>query len=419
MSSQPRADVLHVDRPATGETVCGLIPIHGWSFLTGAKPPEGDVEVWIEGCQKVTVQDRIPAGWVDPSEEWARRAGFRVTVNSFFLPNGSHSLYVRLSQRGTVRRTLEVPFRVENRGPLAEEVRRELVRYPRAKVIWTDPIDSTDFPFTEPGQKPWFDRPDASSQVAPLLEKHGLSSDMGAHFHHFLERGFIVLEGFVKPSVCDQVVTDLERCLTRGTFQYGYKGQRIEHLYKHSRSTYGLWTDPRIIRILSAIFDDLALPCQTLNFIHGSQQDVHQDTIHLTPYPAGYMCGVWVALEDIHPDAGPLVVYPGSHRLPRLYTAVVGMRKVRDDDWSEFPRLFTPRLKQMLAGANLEPVNYTPKKGSVLIWHENLAHGGSPRNNDSLTRKSMVSHYFARGGLAFYDAQGLPAILERQDLLAA
>ena len=28
------------------------------------------------------------------------------------------------------------------------------------------------------------------------------------------------------------------------------------------------------------------------------------------------MCGVWVALEDITEDNGPLHYYPGSHRLP-------------------------------------------------------------------------------------------------------
>ena len=30
----------------------------------------------------------------------------------------------------------------------------------------------------------------------------------------------------------------------------------------------------------------------------------------------GCMCGVWVALEDMDMDNGPLVYYPGSHKLP-------------------------------------------------------------------------------------------------------
>ena len=32
--------------------------------------------------------------------------------------------------------------------------------------------------------------------------------------------------------------------------------------------------------------------------------------------PEGFMCGVWVALEDMDMDNGPLVYYPGSHQLP-------------------------------------------------------------------------------------------------------
>ena len=28
------------------------------------------------------------------------------------------------------------------------------------------------------------------------------------------------------------------------------------------------------------------------------------------------MCGVWIALEDVDPDEGPLSYYPGSPRLP-------------------------------------------------------------------------------------------------------
>ena len=162
--------------------------------------------------------------------------------------------------------------------------------------------------------------------------------------------------------------------------------------------------------MLSGIFDDQALPCQTLNFIHGSQQAAHQDVIHLTPFPQGFMCGVWVALEDIHPDSGPLFVYPGSHRLNRLYTHTVGVAKVRDGrKWGEFSAAYTPSVKELIDRSGIEPMYYTPKAGSILIWHENLAHGGSPRVNDQLTRKSMVSHYFARGAVAYYDSQGTPA----------
>ena len=34
-----------------------------------------------------------------------------------------------------------------------------------------------------------------------------------------------------------------------------------------------------------------------------------------------------------------------------------------------------------------------PKAGDVLIWHSLLAHGGAPRVNRSLSRRSVVFHY--------------------------
>ena len=115
----------------------------------------------------------------------------------------------------------------------------------------------------------------------------------------------------------------------------------------------------------------MALPCQTLNFIHGSQQNVHQDVIHLTPFPPGYMCGVWVALEDIHPDSGPLVVYPRSHRLPRLYTSTAGIEKVRDPgQWGRFAANYEPMVSELIEQSGLQPLIYTPKAGSVLSARE-------------------------------------------------
>jgi ectoine hydroxylase-related dioxygenase (phytanoyl-CoA dioxygenase family) len=240
------------------------------------------------------------------------------------------------------------------------------------------------------------------------MARHKLDPSYAGHLRHFIQEGYIVLDKFISKEWCDQVNGDLDSLIRSGVLHYNHPGQRVEKLFEHSSATRRLWAHPQILSLLSAIYDDVALPCQTLNFIHGSQQDVHQDLVHLTPFPAGMMCGVWIALEDVHPDSGPLVVYPRSHRLPRLYTRTVPVDKVRDGNWHPFVEKYSPRLMELIKHADLKPVYYTPKTGSVLIWHETLAHGGSQRKSDSITRKSMVSHYFARGGLAFYDSAGTP-----------
>jgi len=66
------------------------------------------------------------------------------------------------------------------------------------------------------------------------------------------------------------------------------------------------------------------------------------------------------------------------------------------------------RYQRMLDEGGFGKVTYRPKRGTVLVWHENLLHGGSVRIDQSLSRRSIVSHYFADGSIAFYDSTGLP-----------
>ena len=47
------------------------------------------------------------------------------------------------------------------------------------------------------------------------------------------------------------------------------------------------------------------------------------------------------------------------------------MREQRE--WPEFSAVYAPKVKELIDQSGLKPVLYTPKAGSVLIWHENLA----------------------------------------------
>ena len=405
---RPTDPVLHFVSPVEGAVSAGLLPVSGWAFSPAGRLPEGIVEVGIDDEDQWTeLRYREHVGGVAPDAQWAKRGGFQSAVNTHFLANGPHTLKFRVkSDSGRVVAFREIHIVVDNVGRLAETTARLLKAHPKAKRVWSEPLDSDDFPFEAAQGVAWIQRPDAEDHIPDVLARHGLEGEYEDHFRHFLREGFMILDDFIPKAWCDQINTDLDSLIAQGVLQYRHHGQRVEHLFQHSQATRNVWAHNQILKILSAIYDDVAMPCQTLNFIHGSQQDVHQDLVHLTPFPAGLMNGVWVALEDVHPDAGPLVVYPGSHRLPRLYTRAVPVDKVLDGDWVRFASKYTPRLKQLIQDSGLKPYYYTPKVGSVLIWHEVLAHGGSPCKNRELTRKSMVSHYFARGGMAFYDSLG-------------
>jgi ectoine hydroxylase-related dioxygenase (phytanoyl-CoA dioxygenase family) len=121
------------------------------------------------------------------------------------------------------------------------------------------------------------------------------------------------------------------------------------------------------------------------------------------------MCGVWIALEDTRKDSGELIIYPGSHRAPRLRAHELGLEK--SEDYSAYAK-FEAAIAKTLESEGFQRFVYMPKVGQIVVWHENLIHGDSRRVDPNLTRRSIVSHYFAKGGIASYDSRAEAATLE-------
>jgi ectoine hydroxylase-related dioxygenase (phytanoyl-CoA dioxygenase family) len=53
--------------------------------------------------------------------------------------------------------------------------------------------------------------------------------------------------------------------------------------------------------------------------------------------------------------------------------------------------------------SGIEPHYFHAKKGDVLIWHANLVHGGSQREDMVLTRRALVCHFFVKGAFVYHD----------------
>ena len=147
---------------------------------------------------------------------------------------------------------------------------------------------------------------------------------------------------------------------------------------------------PRVLGLLRATYGREPLAFQTLNFRLGSEQRPHSDAMHFNSDPSGFMCGVWVALEDIGPQQGPLVYYPGSHRLDEVTMGDVLAADASGGDYEVF-------VEQVIEREELEATTATIRKGEALIWSSNLLHGGSPHGDRDLTRWSQVTHYFFEG----------------------
>jgi ectoine hydroxylase-related dioxygenase (phytanoyl-CoA dioxygenase family) len=138
------------------------------------------------------------------------------------------------------------------------------------------------------------------------------------------------------------------------------------------------------------LFERPILAFQTLTFIYGSQQPLHQDSAYVRVSSPLELVASWIALEDIEEGSGELVYYPGSHRLPEHLFH--GQYKWAPAGSSELEG-YAKRLEQRACRAGLTPLSFRPRKGDVLIWSADLIHGGAPRSRPDATRRSIVTHY--------------------------
>ena len=156
-----------------------------------------------------------------------------------------------------------------------------------------------------------------------------------------------------------------------------------------------------------------ALPYQSLHLPVSSQHGVHADEILMTTRPRGYMLAVWYALEDIAPDSGPLVLWPGSHRLPFVSARSIGI----PEDASEaergarFDERYFPRMRAVAEASGLEPWRFVPRVGDALFWHSNVLHGAVAPEREGATRRSLVVHYFGAGAEHYSDLYGRPCAI--------
>jgi hypothetical protein len=184
---------------------------------------------------------------------------------------------------------------------------------------------------------------------------------------------------------------DWEQWLKTG-FDVGV-GLRLQDACWTNADVMRLATNQAVMELLSMLYGRRAFPVHTLNFPVGTQQHFHTDSVHFSSMPQRFMCGVWVAMEDIDEDAGPLVYYPGSHKWPIFTNEHIGVcaaERATPPDQS----LYEP-LWEALVEANATPrVRFTAKKGQALIWTANLLHGGDRQSDKTKTRWSQVTHYF-------------------------
>jgi len=249
------------------------------------------------------------------------------------------------------------------------------------------------------------------------------------------ENGYLILASFFEPTEVDAVNAIVDRRMadpssfgqaTVDPLHGQYAGQRfrgaeapreifqgpikINDLFLDEPEVLNFALSERLTRILSGLLDGAPLVCNSLNFIWGSGQPDHVDSWFMPPpvptQPAKR--SFWgrvkapespqfndrlavssICLEDVHPDAGPLVYYPGSHKIPPFRFSHGGFAALQDGTSKSSDYVHAEMQK-----AGLRREEFLGKAGDVFLWHGQLVHGGSAIKDPTRTRKTLVTHYW-------------------------
>lgn len=177
----------------------------------------------------------------------------------------------------------------------------------------------------------------------------------------------------------------------------GLHSLRLTDAWKSIPQVRRIAANARMREILAQLYGREPIPFQTLNFPIGTQQSAHSDVVHFHSMPERFMCGVWVAFEDMNDNNGPLEYYPGSHRLPVYYNHDLGIpAATMSDPYVNYHRFEEMWLK-LAEVHGLKRERFVAKKGQALIWAANLLHGGMAVTDPEATRHSQVTHYYFEG----------------------
>jgi hypothetical protein len=206
----------------------------------------------------------------------------------------------------------------------------------------------------------------------------------------FKEDGYLIIETGIDEAKMDRIIHNTKVRYAGAE----HETKRALDAWKSNADIQSIASLPLVYDVLRLLYQREPIPFQSINFNIGSEKMAHSDAIHFHSVPEGFMCGVWIALEDIHARNGPIELYPGSHKLPYVTMSDVGKLAKNATTTYEFYADYEKYVENLVAKLGLKSKQIHLKKGQAIIWASNMLHSGSAILDRSLTRYSQVTHYY-------------------------
>ena len=225
----------------------------------------------------------------------------------------------------------------------------------------------------------------------------------------FLEDGYVIIKDAIPREIVEYLKTNISTGYNNQAYcNYYCNGEKVFEKFSSKAKKYlnaelkildahyfdrkvqqAIFSHP-IRNFLKIIFGRNTLPLafQSLSFIKGSGQSIHDDRTFVKVNNVGNFVASWIALEDVKEKSGELIYYPKSHKLIPHRFKDGSIWNFTKEEISVYSNTLIDKAKK----SGLVTEKFYAKAGDVLFWHSGLLHGGT-NNNNGLTRTSLVTHY--------------------------
>jgi len=241
---------------------------------------------------------------------------------------------------------------------------------------------------------PWIESPFFNQ----LLETSNYTEEEKTFLKDYNEKGYIVIDLELTDEYIDSllqgVFDEIEKLPTQDSRYHYSESPRIFEGWRTNPHILELARHPKILSTLELLYGKKAIPFQTINFLYGSNQPLHQDSIHFYTQPERWMVGTWTALQDITEECGPLNIVPGSHKWPHYNFQNLNLPQAKFGEQFSNYHEYENFLVYLVDSMDGERKKWLGKKGQCLIWASNLLHGGAPIFNPKSTRYAQATHFY-------------------------
>ena len=272
------------------------------------------------------------------------------------------------------------------------------------------------------GEQLWLDQPGAVERA----EREAPSTEIARHAIDLIERGYTVIPNCVPPDIREAAVAGFLRWrdsrredVARARKGRGYL-PRIVNLHLEVPEVLRLFTRcRRALAVQDFCFGYRTSLYSSLFYETGSQQSLHRDSPYFRTVPENFFFGMWVALEDVDLDNGPLFIMPRGHRVRAVDPHALGAAHRRSglalppicqDLWDSYQE----SVRTACRDRGLKERTLQVSRGDAVLWHPLAPHGGRPIVDPRRTRLSIVFHTTPEQvpvyqGDVFFDAEALPS----------